>query len=88
MLAFNEAAKYPIAGFELDVHLTKDGVPVICHDEDIKRTSNGSGLIKDMTLAELRTYLLLIVWSGKGSPKRIFSFLKWKISWPGFKRDH
>lgn len=57
MLAFKEAAKYPIAGFELDVHLTKDGVPVICHDEDIKRTSNGSGLIKDMTLAELRSYL-------------------------------
>lgn len=56
MLAFKKAATFPIAGFELDVHLTKDGVPVICHDEDIARTSNGKGLTKDMTFEELKGY--------------------------------
>lgn len=41
---------------ELDVHLTKDGQIVISHDETIDRMSNGKGLIKDMTLAELRKF--------------------------------
>lgn len=56
MLAFKEAAKLAIDGLELDVQLTKDGVAVICHDEDIKRTSNGEGLIKDKKLSELKVY--------------------------------
>lgn len=43
LLAFKEAAKFPIYGLELDVHLSKDKIPVICHDERIDRTSNGSG---------------------------------------------
>lgn len=41
---------------ELDVHLTKDGVVAVSHDETIDRMSNGSGKIKEMTLAELRTF--------------------------------
>lgn len=56
MLAFKEAAKFDIAGIELDVQLSKDKQVVICHDESIDRTSNGSGFIKDMTLAELKAY--------------------------------
>jgi glycerophosphoryl diester phosphodiesterase len=56
MLAFKEVAKFPIAGIELDVQLSKDGEIVICHDETIDRTSNGQGLIKDLTLSELKTF--------------------------------
>ena len=56
LLAFKEAAKFPIYGLELDVHLSKDKIPVICHDERIDRTSNGSGWIKDMTLDQLKSY--------------------------------
>lgn len=41
---------------ELDVHMTKDGVVVVSHDETIDRLTNGSGFIKEMTLAELRQY--------------------------------
>lgn len=55
MLAFKEAAKFDITGIELDVQLTKDGHVIICHDETIDRTSNGSGLIKDMTLEDLKS---------------------------------
>lgn len=43
-------------GFETDVHLTKDGIPVICHNYDIDETSDGTGFIEKMTLAELRTH--------------------------------
>lgn len=52
--AFQEAAKLPIYGVEFDVHLTKDGEVVVIHDELIDRTSNGTGFVKDYTLAQLR----------------------------------
>lgn len=54
MLAFKKAAEYDIAGFELDVHKTKDGVIVVTHDEAIDRVSNGTGMIVDMTYEELK----------------------------------
>jgi glycerophosphoryl diester phosphodiesterase len=41
---------------ETDVHLTRDGVIVTSHDDRIDRLSNGHGLIKEMTLAELLQY--------------------------------
>ena len=55
-LAFKKAVEYPIWGIECDVHMTKDGQVVICHDERIDRTSNGKGLIKDLSLSQLREY--------------------------------
>ena len=54
--AFQAAAELPIAGVELDVHMTQDGEVVVIHDEKINRTSNGKGFVKDMTLAQLRTF--------------------------------
>lgn len=56
LAAFKEAARLPIFGVEFDVHLTKDGQPVVIHDETIDRTSSGSGFVKDSTLAELKVY--------------------------------
>lgn len=54
MPAFEKAIEMGADGIELDVQLTKDGEIVICHDEKIDRTSNGTGWLKDYTLAELR----------------------------------
>ncbi|MGN1031671.1 MAG: glycerophosphodiester phosphodiesterase [Butyricicoccaceae bacterium] len=39
---------------ECDVQFTKDGVPVLMHDSTVDRTSNGSGKLSDMTLAQVR----------------------------------
>ncbi|MEU0036288.1 glycerophosphodiester phosphodiesterase family protein [Streptomyces sp. NPDC006333] len=39
---------------ELDLHLSKDGALVVMHDADVDRTTDGSGPISEMTLAELR----------------------------------
>ena len=39
---------------EIDIHLTKDGHIVVCHDQSVDRMTDGEGLIRDMTLAELR----------------------------------
>ncbi|HLN62255.1 MAG TPA: glycerophosphodiester phosphodiesterase [Symbiobacteriaceae bacterium] len=41
---------------ETDVHMTRDGIIVTSHDESIDRLTNGHGLIKEMTLAELRQF--------------------------------
>ncbi|GFZ91838.1 glycerophosphoryl diester phosphodiesterase [Paenibacillus marchantiophytorum] len=54
MAAFRLALDMNADGLELDVHQTKDGEVVICHDDDVKRTTNGQGLIQDMTLEELQ----------------------------------
>lgn len=56
MPAFYEAERVKADGIELDVRLTRDGEVVIIHDETIDRTTNGSGYVKDYTLAELQTF--------------------------------
>ena len=54
MLAFEKALEAGCEGMEFDVHLTADQELVIIHDESIVRTSGKEGLVKDMTLAQLR----------------------------------
>jgi glycerophosphoryl diester phosphodiesterase len=39
---------------ESDVHLTRDGVVVICHDAEVDRTTDGSGRIAELSFARLR----------------------------------
>jgi glycerophosphoryl diester phosphodiesterase len=41
---------------EMDVHLTKDGVPVVIHDPTIDRTTDGTGRVADLTLAQLQSF--------------------------------
>jgi glycerophosphoryl diester phosphodiesterase len=52
--AFTLAADQGAHGIELDVHRSKDGHPVIVHDFTVDATSNGSGRVTEMTLAELK----------------------------------
>jgi glycerophosphoryl diester phosphodiesterase len=53
LLAFEESLALGIHFLETDVHATRDGVLVLHHDERVDRTTNGSGLIRDMHYAEL-----------------------------------
>jgi len=41
---------------EVDVRMSKDKELIIMHDADISRTTNGTGLVKDKTLLELKEY--------------------------------
>ena len=54
--AFGNAINSGFIGFECDVRLTKDKVPVICHDPFIDRTSDGKGLIRNLTYKQLLKY--------------------------------
>lgn len=38
---------------EIDVHLSKDHVPVVIHDYTLRRTTNGKGDVKSLTAAQL-----------------------------------
>jgi glycerophosphoryl diester phosphodiesterase len=55
MAAFRKAVDLGVDGLELDVHLSKDGRLVVIHDEQLDRTTNGRGLVKDHTWSELKT---------------------------------
>ncbi|NQZ65742.1 MAG: glycerophosphodiester phosphodiesterase [Mycoplasmatales bacterium] len=55
-LAFKAAEIFEFDGIEIDIHMTKDKKLVVIHDEDILRTSNGSGKIKNLTLEQLRKF--------------------------------
>ncbi|WP_270790079.1 glycerophosphodiester phosphodiesterase family protein [Enterococcus diestrammenae] len=48
------AAKHGLHGVETDVRLTADGHFVIMHDETVDRTTNGTGRVDSLTLAEIR----------------------------------
>lgn len=52
--AFRVAMEMGAEGFELDVHLSKDGQLVVIHDETVDRTTDGTGFVRDLTLAELK----------------------------------
>lgn len=41
-------------GVETDIHCTKDGHWICMHDPTIDRTTNGTGYIRDMTLAQIK----------------------------------
>lgn len=54
MLAFEKAIHMGCTGIETDVQLSKDGSLILIHDEYLNRTTNGTGLVKDYTLSELK----------------------------------
>ena len=52
--AFALAITQGADGIELDVQLTKDGIPVVIHDETIDRVTEKKGWVKDYTLKKLK----------------------------------
>jgi glycerophosphoryl diester phosphodiesterase len=54
-MAFAEALRIGVDGIEFDVHLSKDHELIIMHDDRVDRTTDGTGAIIDLTLAELKT---------------------------------
>ncbi|HPO13194.1 MAG TPA: glycerophosphodiester phosphodiesterase family protein [Candidatus Hydrogenedentes bacterium] len=50
----NTAKRWPNTLMEGDVQLSKDGHVVVFHDSAVDRTTNGTGLVSEKTLAELK----------------------------------
>lgn len=54
LAAFRAALHGGARAVELDVHPTRDGELVVMHDDRVDRTTDGSGALRDLTLAEVR----------------------------------
>ncbi|MFE2377403.1 glycerophosphodiester phosphodiesterase [Streptomyces sp. NPDC059398] len=52
--SFRRALALGADGIELDIRLTSDGHLVVIHDKSVDRTTNGTGLVADFTLAGLQ----------------------------------
>lgn len=53
LLAMTEALKLDIDMLEIDLHMTGDGEIILMHDHTVDRTTNGKGLIREKTLAQM-----------------------------------
>ena len=52
--AIDSAIRMKVDIVEIDIHKTKDGQLVLMHDNTVDRTTNGTGKVKDKTLAEIK----------------------------------
>jgi glycerophosphoryl diester phosphodiesterase len=51
--AFDRGLAAGADGLELDIHLSADGIAVVCHDQTLDRTTNTTGPVSARTAAEL-----------------------------------
>ena len=65
--AYKEVIKRGFHIVEADIQFTKDKIPVICHEVDLGKVSNGNGNIESKTLVELEKLNF-------GSKERILTF--------------
>lgn len=54
LLAFEHSIAMGIDFLETDIHLTRDGELVLCHDPTVDRTTDGHGAIAELALRDLR----------------------------------
>jgi len=54
LASFQKALEIGVDAVELDVRRTKDGQLIVMHDADVKRTTNGKGLVSDLTLEQIK----------------------------------
>jgi glycerophosphoryl diester phosphodiesterase len=73
LTAFQKSSDLGVDVLELDIHATKDGELVVIHDKSVDRTTNGKGLVAEMTFDEIRELDAGYQWSrddGKTFPFR------------------
>jgi glycerophosphoryl diester phosphodiesterase len=56
LASFKKALEIGVDAVELDVRKTKDNQLVVIHDADVKRTTNGEGLVSELTLKEIKDF--------------------------------
>src|SRR5438093_10169319 len=54
LAAFSLAYDLGADGIELDVHLSRDRVPVVIHDDTLERTTDGNGRVRALGILELK----------------------------------
>lgn len=55
LLSFQTALDKGVDGIEFDIQLSREGVPVIIHDDRLERTTNGTGQVRAHSVLELKS---------------------------------
>ena len=79
LAGFRRAAALGIPAIELDVVLSADGVPVVFHDADVDRLTDGRGAVADLTwdqLARLRVGTRLEYGAVGGGPPVVMRYAR------------
>lgn len=63
MLYLEGIAGLGVDVLEMDLHMSRDGRIVLIHDATVDRTSDGSGRVSDLTLAELQALEVGVNWT-------------------------
>ncbi len=101
LVALEAALEVGAQAVELDVRLTADGVPVVIHDADVSRVSEGEGFVSDMTFEQVRALdvsgglhgpaevpaLAEILEALSGRAAAVIEIKNWPDQ-PGFDPDH
>lgn len=53
MSAFKNAIEHNLP-FELDIHLSRDGALIVCHDSNLKRVTGNDGIIEELDLKDIK----------------------------------
>ncbi|MFN4032834.1 MAG: glycerophosphodiester phosphodiesterase [Fimbriimonadales bacterium] len=69
--AFRLALEMGADGIELDITPSADGVPMVIHDPNLERTTNGSGDVRQLSAAEIQRYDAGVKFGGKYSGVRV-----------------
>lgn len=87
--AFNDSLALGVKVIETDVRWTVDNVPIIMHDDELERTTNGTGLVSTSTIDYIRS---LELDNGAGKIPLFEDVLKWAKDnnlqlWPEYKPE-
>lgn len=78
--AFRQSVALGVDVLEMDLHGTSDGALVVIHDATVERTTNGTGRVNALTLAELKKLDAGYRWTNDGG--RTFPFRSKGITVP------
>ncbi len=79
LVAMQAAQQQGLKWVEFDVQLSADQQPVVFHDDDLDRTSNGSGPLADLTLMQLQQLDVGSWWDNKFVGEKIPTFAEMVI---------
>lgn len=80
LASFELAVAMGVDMLECDVHLSRDGVPVVIHDHTLDRTTNGRGLVCEHAIEDL-TRLDAGSWHGPGFSSQRLLTLEHLLVW-------
>ena len=66
LFTFARAVALRVDVLDMDIHQTRDGIPVILHDRTVDRTTNGNGQVRTLTLDQLKELDAGYHWSADG----------------------